>query len=487
MKKKWKIIFGAVVIIVAVGFIATQAMEETEIEVIELARKDIKRSFTEEGVVEASKERTVYPLPSAKIDELLIAEGDMVNKGDLIAVLDQSELRFNLRELQARLNALDGEAKQLTESPGEAELEDINKSIEQAKDNLDSVKESYERTKELYEKEIETLEINIEQAEENLQSAENNYNRMKTLYENDLISEHELEEVEDIMREAKHHLTRQETALENKKLALEHELEEMENMKIEAEYNLARQKNAKEMLEETYSPLPGSKEIIDANRQAINSQVDFIHYQLNNYYHIYAPISGIIAELNVEEDEIVSPQTLLMNIFQKEDYVVKTRVLTRDIYDISEGMTVELILELRDEDIKFDGQVKSISPYAKEDVSPLGLEEERVEVSILPDTPKDLEIFPGYKLDVEFTTDKKFGELVVPKSTLFTYDGEDALFVVEDDMINVRQVDTGFETRLDVVITSGLEDGDLVVLDPQASGVSEGSRVSYSIVNDLAD
>ncbi len=415
MKKIWKIIFGVLIVLVVAGFVAVQAMKGLEVEVMKVGRGDIVNSFTEEGVVASSRERTLYSLYTAPIEGLLVEEGDRVNEGDLLVTLDYSELSYTLQELQAQLRSLEGERLKLTDEPGAARVEGIR--------------------------------LRIEQAEDNLESAEDSYNRLKELYEKEAISRVELEEAEEL--------------------------------KKQAENNLAQQEKALEELIESYDAPRGSREIIDANKSAIQAQIDLIKYQVDKY-QIKAPISGIITDLEVEEGEVVVPQAPLMRLFQQDNYQVETRVLARDIYDISEGMPVNLTLELRNEDIEFSGEVTEISPYAEKSLSPLGLEEERIKVTVLPDIPEGVNVAPGYKLDVEFVTEKRSGQLVVPRTVIFTYQGEDALFVVEEGRAEVRPVTTGLETRQEVVVTEGLQEGELVILNPQRSGIDKGVRVSYT-------
>jgi HlyD family secretion protein len=134
-------------------------------------------------------------------------------------------------------------------------------------------------------------------------------------------------------------------------------------------------------------------------------------------------------------------------------------------------------------EVEFFGEVTEISPYAQESLSALGLEEERVKVTITPELPERLIIGPRYKVEVEFMVNELLDVIVIPQTALFRYEGEDALFVVKGNRARVRKVTTGAETRKEVVITSRLEEGDLVVLDPRLDGIDEGSRVSPTIIN----
>jgi len=227
-----------------------------------------------------------------------------------------------------------------------------------------------------------------------------------------------------------------------------------------------------------------NKRVLESERDALSSQARQLREQIEDS-RIYAPISGVVMRLNAEESGMASPEVPLMRLYKKENqenrYLVETRVLTRDVLEVYEGMPVKLSFERRDQDLEFAGEVKEIYPYAEEAVSPLGLEEERVTVTVWPDFPGDLQLGLDYRVDVEFITNRQEDVLWVPHTALFSYRGVDALMVVVDDRARVREVRTGLETRREVVIEEGLKEGDLVILDPGAVDLNEGDRVNYSL------
>jgi len=373
MKKKWRIIFGLIVVVAAAAFIFTQLRQALPVAVQRVEAREFVQSFTEEGVVVAGEEHTIYSLVSAPIERLLVEEGERVQAGQLLAVLDARELDFGLEELAARLDG---------------------------------------------------LAVELAQARENLAAAERHYERISHLYKSEVVAAVELEEAERMVKGAQ-------------------------------------------------AAVAG----LEAQERALLSQQERLQGQRKDY-RIYAPIAGVVTRLTAREGSLASPQTPLLALLNEEGKQVETRVLTRDVHQITEGMPVQLTFKLRDQDIEFPGQVVDIAPYAEEAYSPLGLAEERVKVTIAPQFPAEVEIKPGYKVDVEFITQVIPGALVVPKTVLFSDGGEDALFVVEEGRAQVRRVTTGPETRREIVITSGLEEGDLVILDPWQSGLAEGVRVS---------
>ncbi len=477
MKRTWKIILGTLVLLAAGGFVAFQLLQAPEVEVQRAALSNIRRSITEEGLVVPREERALLALQTARIEELLVEEGERVERGDLLAVLDDTELQHSLEALRAQLSSLEGEKMQLREEPGAARLESLELSIAEAEKSLAAAQRNLERMETLYR---ETYELGVKEARESLQSAERQYRRAEQLFAEGIAPRAEYEEARDMLVKAENYLARQELA---RQVFSEAEYEQAEELVRQAEFNLAQQEKALLVLHESYRPARGSFEVIEAQKRALQAQVDLLKYQLS-HYRLTSPLSGVVSQVTAREGEITGPHTYLMKLFQEEDCRVEVRVLVRDIYDIAVGMPVRLTLDLREREIIFPGEVLKMAPRAEKDFSPLGLEEERVKVTIIPDFPEDVQIAPGFRLDVEFTTEEQEGKIVVPKTALFTYRGEDALLVVENERLSIRPVKTGLETRQEAVITKGLEEGELVVLDPQGSALEAGARVSCRIAGE---
>ena len=125
----------------------------------------------------------------------------------------------------------------------------------------------------------------------------------------------------------------------------------------------------------------------------------------------------------------------------------------------------------------YEGTVAKIAPAALEKLSALGLVERRVKVTI--DLDGDVNALrPGYTLDVEFTTHRQEGKLVVPKTVVFPYDKGDAVWVVREGKAVIQPVTTGLETGTDVVIEEGLQPGDKVIINPKLEGLKEGKKVA---------
>lgn len=260
-------------------------------------------------------------------------------------------------------------------------------------------------------------ELQIEQARRNLEAAEVDFGRIEQLYDAGAVTQKEYEDMKNMVETARNHLE-----LQKQQLALLH--------------------------------FPRDK------------------------FTIVSPGNGIVANLAVKQGAVTNPQTPLMSILKVDSYEVEVFILTSHMPSIQIDMPVKLVQDRKDGEVVFPGTIKKIAPSAVETVSALGLTEQRVKVTIQPDIPEGVNLLPGFNLDVEFTLDQRDNVLVVPKSALFPYNNGNAIWIVRDGKAAVQPVTTGFEHNRDVVIDSGLNLGDLVILNPQLDGLKEGKKIS---------
>lgn len=322
---------------------------------------------------------------------------------------------------------------------------EIDYQLQELAAQLKSVRgEKAGKLQEPYEIQLRSQELLVEQAERELAQYQTNFARIERLYEANAVTEAAYEEAKKMLEQAQ-------TRLELEKQALA-------------------------LLRESTGPGSGTQQFYEGRIEALQAQLSFLEYQ-KSQSRITAPISGIVSELGIKEGELANPAVPLMKIFDPSSYAIETYVLTSDIRGIKEGMEVDVILDGRGEDVAYRGIVKNIAPSAVSMISALGLEEQRVKVTVALEDAAAAELFPGCAVDVAFTVDERRDVLVVPRTALFPYGDGEAVWVVEDGKAQVRPVQTGFYNNRDIVITEGLEPGDLVIVDPQLKGLDSGKRI----------
>lgn len=295
-----------------------------------------------------------------------------------------------------------------------------------------------------YSTELAKQEALLEQAKRNRNAAKTNFDRVDTLYQSGIASQAEYDQALNTLEDAENMVT-------------------IENAALEA-------------LKTRHNPNSGTGQYYAGLRESLEAQLAHTQYLIDQC-SIKAPFDGIVALVSAKEGEIAAPNTPLMTLLQKNLVKVDVYVLTEDVDDLDVGDKVTIIQDKVYQDITFSGIVAQIAPTAVEKISTLGLQEQRVKVTVLPELPDNLVLRPGYALDVEFETASEDNRLVVPKTAIFPYQEGNAVWVVRKGRAEIQSIKQGMENENEVAVIEGLQEGDLVVLDPQAEGLKEGKRV----------
>ncbi|WP_339735479.1 efflux RND transporter periplasmic adaptor subunit [uncultured Sunxiuqinia sp.] len=210
---------------------------------------------------------------------------------------------------------------------------------------------------------------------------------------------------------------------------------------------------------------------------------------------IYAPMNGVVSQLNVEKGERVVGTNMyagteMMVVANLDKMEVKVEVNENDIVKVSKGDTalVEVDAYLKR---KFKGVVTEIANSA----NTVGTSTDQVtnfdvKVLLLRDSYLDLidssamKIYPfrpGMSATVDIQTETREGVIAVPIQAVTTRlvdessgagdettqaEKEEVVFVLEDGLARKRQVKTGIQDNMSIEILQGIEDTSEVITGP---------------------
>ncbi len=207
------------------------------------------------------------------------------------------------------------------------------------------------------------------------------------------------------------------------------------------------------------------------------ARVDTVQAQLDKTI-LRAPFAGIVAEINGEIGEFVTPSptgvaTLpAIDLINLDDLYVTAPIDEMDAARIRPDMQVRISLDAYPER-KFDGTVLRIAPY----VFAQAKQARTVEVECgftAADRPDNL--LAGYSADVEIILARHDKVLRLPAEA-FLEDG--SVYVVDEktNRLHRRKVKTGLSNWQFVEIKSGLTPGERVVASAAASSLADGVLV----------
>jgi HlyD family secretion protein len=194
---------------------------------------------------------------------------------------------------------------------------------------------------------------------------------------------------------------------------------------------------------------------------------------------LVAPVSGSVLRIMQRSEITVPAGTPILEIGNIEtDLEVVAELLSTDAVQIAPGDAV-IIDNWGGADV-LHGTVSRIEPWGYTKVSALGVEEQRVTVTIAFTSPyaDRTALGHGFRVETRIVTWTDEAALTVPSGALFR-NGTDgwALFVVRDGAAVLTPVTVAANNGLTAAISEGVAAGDPIVLYPPA-GLEDGQSVA---------
>ena len=190
-----------------------------------------------------------------------------------------------------------------------------------------------------------------------------------------------------------------------------------------------------------------------------------------------APFSGVIAKINGELGEFVTPSPVGIPMPPTVDLIDATCLYISAPIDevdaplVKEGLPATISLDAFP-DRKFAGHVRRVAPYV------LDLEKQARTVEIeaeINDTNND-DLLPGYSADVEVLLASREDVLRIPTSVI-TEGSKVFIFQKETGRLILREVETGLSNWEFTEVTAGLREGEQVVSSIDREGIGDGVAV----------
>jgi HlyD family secretion protein len=191
---------------------------------------------------------------------------------------------------------------------------------------------------------------------------------------------------------------------------------------------------------------------------------------------VKAPFDGIVAEVNGEVGEYLTPSppgipTLpAIDLIDDACLYVTAPIDEVDAAQLKIGMTGRISLDAY-RGKHFTGKLRRIAPYV------LALEKQArtVEVEVEFDSPADIRhLLVGYSADIEVVVDARDNVLRIPTSALMP--GSRVLLLTEGGVLEERKIEAGLSNWEFTEVKSGLASGDRVVTSLERAGVKAGAH-----------
>lgn len=169
---------------------------------------------------------------------------------------------------------------------------------------------------------------------------------------------------------------------------------------------------------------------------------------------VRAPFAGVVSQVGLEQGEVVGPGTPVARLVEIDRVELSMSVADRDVVGLREGMPVSVRTDATSH--TFTGTLMAVSPAAD-------LQTRSFLVKALVDNP-DRTLLPGMIARVSLHETLQENALLIPQDWLVTRMDGLGVFIAEGETARWRTVEPGRVVGDRVVITSGINPGDTLVI-----------------------
>ena len=173
---------------------------------------------------------------------------------------------------------------------------------------------------------------------------------------------------------------------------------------------------------------------------------------------VCTPIAGIVSARNVDVGAMVNDRMVVANVVDISRLKVKLNVAERDAFKLKTGDRVAITTDVYP-GVTFEGKTTSISAKADEGHT--------YPVEITMDNSREHPLRAGMFGRVSFVSLAQDDALAIPREALVGSMKDPRVYVVEGPVARERKIVVGAEAGTDLMVLSGLQAGESVVVNGQ--------------------
>ncbi len=225
--------------------------------------------------------------------------------------------------------------------------------------------------------------------------------------------------------------------------------------------------------ESTAAACQASKDVARVREAAVEAAVASLERT-----QLRAPFDGVIAEINGELGEFVTPSPVgvatppTVDLIDNSCLYILAPIDEVDAPQVVAGMKAWITLDAF-KDRKFSGSVQRVAPYVLDREK----QSRTVDVEAVIDDPEMQVLLPGYSADVEVIIGEKKDVVFVATAAVLE---DSSVYVIPKDggVIEKRRIETGISNWQQTEVIAGLKPGEHVVRTVDRDGVEDGAEAS---------
>jgi HlyD family secretion protein len=420
-----------------------------------VTRQTVPITISANGVVEAVRSINLSPKSSGVIKALLVNEGDRVQAGQVIAVMDDTNLRGQLLQSQAQLAQQQANLQRLIAGNRREDIARAAAQLAEAEANLLQLRQGNRP------QEIAQAQAKLQQAQATLKQKQVDFQRYQRLAQQGAIARSELDIKQTDLTVAQTQVQEAQQALALQRAGTRSEQISQAQAKVE------QQRQSLALLQAGSRP----EEIAQARAQVLAAQgsLDTIQTQINDT-QIRAPFAGVITKKYADVGAFVSPamsgsgaaatsSSILTLASDRLEVVVN--LSEAQISRVKPGQLVNLKIDALPGEI-IRGKVDRIAPQATMSQNVTSFQ---VRVALDPVNSRQLKA--GMNAEAEFAVGQVANALLVPNAAVVRQAETVGVYLLNQERQPVFQpIQIGATVGNQTEVKSGLQGNEQVLLSP---------------------
>ncbi len=419
---------------------------KNDVKTIPVERANLPLKVSANGVVKPERSVNISPKNAGVLKRLWVKEGDTVEKGQIIATMDDSNFQGQLAQARGQIASAQATLNKLLTGSRAEDIAQAEAKVAQAEAQLAKLRNGGRP------EEDAQAQARVESAQAQLDLAKIRSQRFQSLQTEGAISQDRLDEVVTNERNAVASLNQAQKQLAQVQTARPEDIALGTQQLTEAQQALKALRNG-----------PRIEDIQQARAQVSAAQgaVQTIQTQLNDTV-LKAPFAGVITQANAQEGSLVVPSRPVLSAGQQSDNPSSVAILVDSnqvIANVAESSIGQLRVGSRailEADAysrqKFEGRVTQL---AFQSVVIQNVTSFEVKVKILNDTQKLLQ--PGMNVSVDFQVGQLENAMTVPTVAILRQEGETGVYIAGAEKKPIfKPLTTGVTVGAKTVVLSGL-------------------------------
>ena len=441
-------------------------------EVVHPRQESLAELLTVSGQVHGVEESQLAPEIAGTVEEILVAEGEPVKGGQVVARLDTSKLQAQVEQAQKKVKVAAAQLDVASRPPLPSEFQEIRSEVEKAEKvaqaNLESARQRLlEAQRGPREEQVQRAQAELKRLEADTEQKLREQSRQKELFQKGAISKQAYEQSTTLLEQAQ--AAQQQAGqqlLELKRGTRPEELAQAgEAVRAAEAERLAAGRTGEARLQQLRDkPRPEDISLAQAQLEDARAGLQVARQQLEQA-KVKAPYDGVVGRRLLRAGDPAGPNAPILTFSSQPALEIRVEIDESERSRVEPGMKAQ---------VKAAGYPEPFQATVRDSAAEIDSLKGTLEVRLVPDTVPQW-LLPGQTVDVNIIVSPEGEKLLVPLTAVkLDGDGSKALVVV-GGRVQEKPIKVSSPSRKGYLVLDGLTPEDLVVQYPQ--GFQDGQSV----------